>query len=172
MFERELENKQVKTQSLQETGDSISFSSVSFFPYGRGFVWYTVYLSLLVVTVYFSIKYSAPLFSAILVFVSGFYLASTLSEPKSNKVTITKIEIHIEGQSYPIKDFTSYWIEPHGMNFGFLHIYKSKQVLANKEIPYLNIDTALLREFMSEVLADNQSNFSHSVARLSHILKI
>jgi len=176
MFNNSTQNSTANHAESAETSNSkkhaISFSSVSFFPYTRGFYWYAIYMLLLVTTVYFSLRYSAPLFSAILVFVSGFYLASTLSQPQKNQVTIDNDNIKIDNQLFSMKDFESYWIEPHGMNFGFLHIYQPKQLLANKEIPYLNIDTAILREFLSEILIDNQSSLSHSLAKISHILKI
>lgn len=176
MFNKSTPNSTVNHTESAQTSDSkkhaISFSSVSFFPYTRGFFWYSTYILLLVATVYFSLRYSAPLFSAILVFASGFYLASTLSQPQKNQITIDGDNIKIDNQLFSMKDFNSYWIEPHGMDFGFLHIYKPSQILAHKEIPYLNIDTALLRKFMSEILEDNQSSISHNLAKISHILKI
>jgi len=161
-------NPNIENNSLK----SISFSSVSFFPYGRGFIWYAMYLLILTTLVYFSLKYSAPLFSAILVFASGLYLASTLSEPVANTVQITDTDLLVDAKPFPLKNFESFWIEPHGLDFGFLHIYKSKQILANKEIPYLNINSELLREFMNEKLKPNNSELSHSLAKISHVLKI
>ena len=172
MLENTQEKADQKTLNTIEQKETLSFSSVSFFPYDRSIVWYAVYLLFLSLTVYFSLKYSAPLFSAILVFVSGFYLASTLSTPVQNKVSINAEHLMIDSQVFPISDFASHWIEPHGPNYGFLHIYKARQVLANKEIPYLNTETDALSNLMQTILPENTSQVSHNLAKISHILKI
>jgi len=172
MLENTQEKADQKTLNAKDKSETLSFSSFSFFPYSRGVIWYSTYLILLFATIYFSLRYSAPMFSAILVFVSGFYLASTLSKPKQNQVTITQYNLKIDQKVFSLKDFESFWIEQHGTDFGFLHLYRPKQIIANKEIPYLNIQSETLKQFMSDKLVDNNSHWSHNLARISHLLKI
>ena len=158
-----------------ETNNSeqkISFNSFSFFPYSRGFIWYATYILALIILVYFALRYSAALFASILIFTSGLYLASTLSKPKAVRVSITDTDLELDINKYPLKDFDSYWIEPHGPNFGFLHFFKKSSFAASFQVPYIGIENKVLSDFMQKTLEENESSLAHSLIAISHILKI
>jgi len=152
--------------------DPIDFQTYSFFPYQRGVLWYLGFAIILSVVTFISLKISAVAIGAFFVFVSGLYLATNQSQPEVVKVSITPETISINDKSTQLKSFNSFWLEAHAETYGFIHFYKKGEFWSHKSVIYLNIPTLELDQKLSQVLAPNNSSFSHGLVLLSHILKI
>jgi len=160
------------SQNLTDSKVLFEFKTMNFFPFYRGWIWYSVFHLILIAAVYYLIQTGAWPFASFSLILAGAYILQTLKEPEVFDFKITEDSLQLNQKQVFYKDLRGFFVDSLSQDYQVLHLIPSAKRFHESTIQLFNLPEQKIVSLLKLRVPYLKDASPSLIDRITFILKI
>ena len=160
------------SQNLTESKVLFEFETMNFYPFERGWIWFTVFHLILLFCVYLLIKSGLWIFASFVLLLAGLYMVQILKEPEFQVFKIKEDSLQYNQKQVFYEDLRGFFIDSLSDNYQVLHLIPNKKRFHESTIQLFNLPHTQISTILKLRIPQLKSASPSLVDRIVFLLKI